>query len=349
MRFFKKYKLITFLILQIIGIRILSFFPEFVEQYYSNGFYTFISKYSRKAFGSIGFSVGDIIYGLIILTLLIQIIRNWKKHTFKRSIIGIFNAISVFYFLFNLMWGLNYYRVPLHQKMNLTYEYTYEDLLEFTDKIIKRVNDLHLEITDDDSLKVNSPYSNQQIYNLSQNSYDNLAIKHPEFTYKHSCVKSSLISAPLSYMGFGGYMNPFSGEAQVNYLLPKYSFPTTTLHEIAHQIGYASESEANFIAYLASINSDDLYFMYAGAVSALRYCLRSIERTHPEKIEEYLRRVNFGILQNFQQSRDFWDSYQTPAEQVFKVFYDNFLKANAQEEGLESYSKFLGLVISYEK
>ena len=142
---------------------------------------------------------------------------------------------------------MNYYRVPLHEKMNLSYEYSYEQLLEFTDRLIDKSNNLHFQITQNDSLKVVNPYSNQQIYEKSQNGYDNLAQKYSEFTYKNHCVKNSLISIPLSYMGFGGYMNPFTGEAQVNALLPKYLFPTTTLHEMSHQIGYASESEANFI------------------------------------------------------------------------------------------------------
>lgn len=335
--------------LQIIAIRILSFFPGLIEKYYSNGFYRILSEYSRKSFGNIGFSAGDIMYGLIVVFLMIQLIKNRKQHTLKSFMIGTLNVISIFYFLFNLMWGLNYYRVPLNEKMNLTYTYTYDELLDFTDKIIERSNTLHLKITGNDSLKVDSPYSNREIFEKSQNGYDNLAKKHPEFIYKNHCVKNSLISLPLTYMGFGGYMNPFSGEAQVNALLPKYAFPTTALHEMAHQIGYASESEANFIGYLASINSDDKYFNYSGTVFALRYCLRSIEKMNPGKLEEILPEINYGILQNFEQSKLFWESYQTPVEKFFEIFYDNFLKINAQEQGLETYSKFVGLLISYQE
>jgi hypothetical protein len=58
-------------------------------------------------------------------------------------------------------------------------------------------------------------------------------------------------------MGFGGYLNPFT-EAQVNYLGPMYSFPMTA-HEMAHQMGYASESECNFIGFLASVKNDNLH------------------------------------------------------------------------------------------
>jgi hypothetical protein len=39
-------------------------------------------------------------------------------------------------------------------------------------------------------------------------------------------------------MGFSGYLNPFTNEAQVNYMM-MYSFPMTTNHEMAHQMGFA--------------------------------------------------------------------------------------------------------------
>jgi len=343
----KKYILIYFLVIQIIAIRILALFPEFIEKYYSSGLYEIISKFLRKILGNIEFSIGDVIYGIVVLFLLYKIIKNRKTITFKNSIIGVINVISVFYFLFHLLWGMNYYRIPLEQKMELSYEYSYQQLLDFTDKVIEKSNNIQLQITQNDSLKVINPYSNQQIYQKTQNAYNRLSAMHPQFTYENQCVKNSLISTLLSYMGFGGYMNPFTGEAQVNALLPKYTFPTTTLHEISHQIGYASESEANFIGYLASVNSDDLYFNYSGNVFALRYCLRNIERINPAILEDYLLKINYGIRLNFEETANFWELYQNPLENFFKIFYHNFLKINAQEEGLESYSKFLGLLISY--
>src|SRR5690554_4932956 len=337
----RKYILVYFLIIQIVVIRIVAFFPEFIEKYYSNGWYKLTSHLSRKILGAIGFSVGDIIYGIVIGYLIYRIIKFRKTITLKSSILAILNGISIFYFLFHLLWGMNYYRVPLHEKMNLSYEYSYETLLEFTDKMIEKSNALHLQMTGNDSLKVVNPYSNHEIYQKTKNGYDNLSLKYPEFTYKNHCVKNSLISVPLSYMGFGGYMNPFTGEAQVNALLPKYTFPTTALHEMSHQIGYASESEANFIGCLASVYSDDSYFKYSGTIFALRYCLRNIEKMNPGKVEELLSEINYGILLNFEESKQFWEHYQTPIERFFRFFYDNFLKANAQQEGLETYSKFV--------
>ena len=39
--------------------------------------------------------------------------------------------------------------------------------------------------------------------------------------------------------------------------------------------------------------------------------------------------------------------YETFIESGFKIFYDNFLKFNRQKDGLESYSKFVNLMVNY--
>jgi hypothetical protein len=151
----------------------------------------------------------------------------------------------------------------------------------------------------------------------------------------------------LTYKGFGGYLNPFTNEAQVNDMGPMYNFPTTTCHEMAHQLGYSSESECNFIGFLASIKNDNLYFQYSGYSFALRYCLRNWKYRNEQVYEQLVITVHPGILANYQESEDFWKEYETFIESGFKIFYDNFLKFNQQKDGLESYSKFVNLMVNY--
>ena len=150
-------------------------------------------------------------------------------------------------------------------------------------------------------------------------------------------------------MGFGGYLNPFTNEAQVNSLGPMYNFPTTTCHEMAHQLGYASESECNFIGFLASVNNDNLYFQYSGYAFALRYCLHNWEIRNPKVLKQLLKTIHPGILKNYQESENFWKQYETFIETGFKIFYDTYLKLNQQKDGLESYSKFVNLMVNYYK
>ena len=347
----KKYILPILLVVQIIVMKTLGFFPEFVETFYSNGIYVWISAFSRTVLGSIPFSVGDVMYFVLTAYLIRKIWKSRKtfRSEWKDNILSVLSFFSVFYFFFHLLWATNYHRENLSDKMNIETDYSDEDLLAFTKKLILKTNALHSQIVKNDSSKVTFPYSQDEIFKMTLSGYDNLAQQYPFFTYKHPSIKKSIISLPLTYMGFAGYLNPFTNEAQVNDKLPMYSFPLTTNHEMAHQIGYASESEANFIGFLASIHNDDLYIRYSGYAFALRYCLGNWEIRNEKILEELLPTVNPGIRKNFKESRDFWAQYETFIEEGFKVFYDKFLKLNQQKDGLDSYSKFVNLIVNYEK
>jgi hypothetical protein len=148
-------------------------------------------------------------------------------------------------------------------------------------------------------------------------------------------------------MGYSGYYNPFTGEAQVNNLIKTYKFPVVSCHEEAHQIGYAAENEANFIATLATINNDDPYIQYSGYIFALRYCVNELARRDIDKYREMLEEINPGILISYKEMRDFWASYKNPFEDFSKLFWDQFLKANNQSRGIMSYSYMVALVVNY--
>lgn len=347
----QKYILPLFLVIQIIFIKILALFPEVVEHYYSNGLYVFTSRMERFVLGQIPFSVGDILYGILIIYLLITVWKTRKtwRNQWKNNLLKVLSGFSIFYFLFHFFWAINYYRLPLFEKMNIKREYTNEDLYAFTEKLIVKTNEIQFQITHNKNQKVTNQYSQNSVFKMSQNGYDILTKTHPFFNYEIPSRKKSLFSLPLTYMGFGGYLNPFTNECQVNYKLPMYSFPIVICHEMAHQIGYASESECNFIGFMACIKNDDLYFQYAAYSSALRYCLENVIIKDEEKFKAFKPTINLGILENYKESDMFWKRYDTIIDKGFHAFYDQYLKANQQKDGLESYSKFVDLLINYYK
>ncbi len=334
--------------------QIISFFPEGIERYYSNGLYPIIAKFSRGTWGNIPFSIGDCLYFLLVFFILKwfwkifksrKIPSNSKNSTSK--FLTVLGALSVFYFLFHFLWALNYYRLPLSEKMNIKTDYSDADLLAFTKKLIIKTNAIQLQITKNTNSKIRFPYTQKQVFEKNLEGYKNLARQYPFFAYSNPSIKKSIISLPLTYMGFGGYLNPFTNEAQVNDLTPMYSFPTTTTHEMAHQMGYASESECNFIGFLASVKNEDTYIQYSGYSLALNYCLSNWQLKNPLILDQLLKTIHPGILKNYQESEDFWKQYQTPIEKGFHLFYDNFLKINQQKEGMESYSRFVDLMVNY--
>jgi hypothetical protein len=352
MHFVKRQNLLPFLLLiQIILIPFLGYFPEVVEQWYSNGFYPFVSKLLRILFGYIPFSVGDVLY-LLLITFGIQWIwtsrKSWKTN-WKKNILKIASCFSVLYFAFHLLWGFNYYRQPLFEKMKIERDYSDADLLVFTKKLIAKTNAVQFQITQNKKEKIVFPYSQEQVFQMNTEGYSNLADQHPFFQYSELSGKKSLFSFPLTYMGFGGYLNPLTNEAQVNYLMPMYHSPTTSCHEMAHQMGYASESECNFIGFMASVKNENLYFKYSGYSFALRYCLANWQIRNESVYKQLLQTVHPGILKNYEESNAFWKSYETPIETGFHLFYDSFLKWNQQKDGMEGYSKFVNLMVNYYK
>lgn len=349
----KKTKVILTLlfILQLVGLRLLAHFPETVERYYSLGVYPLISKIFRYVFGWIPFSVGDLFY-LILIALAIRWVVLHIKSVRKKPIsffLSITATLCIGYAVFNVMWGFNYYRVPLHKTLQINSEYSTEELLTVTNKLIAKANHLHTRLSFSDSGVVEIPYEQHKIFKLSTNGYENLSHRFPTLEYRPKSIKKSGWSLGLTYMGYSGYYNPFTAEAQVNNKIDSYLFPVVVCHEEAHQLGYAAENEANFLAFLASSHNEDVYMQYAGTLFALRYCVNELARQDKALYDEIIKDVHPGILQAYKEMRDFWNSYHTPLENVSKLFFDTFLKANNQERGIKSYSYMVALVVNYDK
>ena len=333
-------------------VQLIAEYPNIIEKYYSKGLYTYISEFLRVIFGWVPFSLGDILYTIIGLIIIKGIFKTLKerKINLKNTFLKTGAIVSIFYFLFHFNWALNYFRTPLFKILNFEkVDYVPNELVDFTKMLIIKTNQVQFSITKNDSIIVENPLNRSQIKETSLLAYKELELKHPQFKIEQSSIKHSLFSIPLTYMGFAGYLNPITNEAQVNSLIPKNNYPSTLCHEIAHQVGIAAESEANFVGYLAAIHSKDTYYNYSGYLTALRYCLFDIYRANPEEFELLKKDINKGILKDMQQSRDFWESYQNWSEKYFKKFYDSFLKVNKQKDGIKGYNKMVSLLMSYYK
>ena len=349
----KKGKIIIALSLlpQYFLIKIVKQYPEFMETYYSLGVFPIISKLLNTTFEWIPFSVGDLLYVALIVYVIRWAIINRKRLKTKPIAwsLDVLSFVSVLYFMFHLCWGFNYYRVPLHTTLHLNPKYTTAELKSVTKKLVIKTNKLHFAITKDYLLKTTFPYTFSELTEISQVGYSQLEKQYPIFKHVGKNTKKSLFSTPLTYMGFSGYVNPFTLEAHINAVMPRNSMPTTIAHEQAHQLGYAAENEANFIGFLASIHNEDPYFIYAGYKFALRYCLIELSKRDSDAYDSILCTINPGILEDFQEAFEFWSTHNNPLEPVFKGFYSHFLKANNQVRGIESYSYVVALLVDYFK
>lgn len=347
----KKGKIIFALSLlpQYFFIKVMKQYPELMEIYYSEGVFPVISKLLNTVFKWIPFSAGDLLYSVLIIFVLRWTIKNLKRFKTEPKAFGldVLSFVSLLYFMFHLCWGYNYYRVPLHTTLDLNPKYTTAQLKSVTNELILKTNTLHFAITKDSLLKTTLPYKFTELTEISQVGYVQLEKVYPNFRHDGQNTKKSIFSTPLTYMGFSGYVNPLTLEAQINAVMPINSMPTTIAHEQAHQLGYAAENEANFIGFLATIHNENTYFNYAGYKFALRYCLLELSKRDSGAYDSVLCTINPGVLEDYQEAFEFWSAYNNPMEPVFKTFYSHFLKANNQVKGIESYSYVVALLVDY--
>ena len=337
------------LIPQILLVQLLAWNPEFVELYYSKGIFPLISRLYRFLLGWIPFSVGDILYFLLGSWFLYFLVKNWRSLWSKRRLRDLFMVLSVAYFTFHIMWGFNYYRLPISDAFGLEESFNKGELVKVSGQFAEACNQYQEAISGDSLQPIKVPYTKKEIFTLAQTGYKALGEANPDLNYRPKSIKPSLFSTLLSYMGYGGYLNPFTQEGQVNRKLPSFRLPVVSAHEIAHQVGYSAENEANFLGYLASMNTSDSYAKYSGVTFGLSHCLAQLQVIDSTAYKQVVSTLNPGVKKNFNEAREFWLSYQNPLEPVFQSAFDTFLKANRQEEGMASYSRVVGLMIAYHR
>jgi hypothetical protein len=297
--------------------------------------------------------VGDIFYiaagAWLIYNTYHFIRRIIKKQAdrqyLKRIGINFLTTVLAVYVAFNLLWGLNYNRRGIDYQLKL-------DSLNYTDKDLKDVAMLI-------SFKMNElqPVSarhrrtfkkKKTLFSTAVSAYKNLNKQTPFIEYSFPSVKPSLFSYLGNYLGFTGYYNPFTGEAQVNTTVPLFVRPFTTCHEIGHQLGYAKESEANFSAYLSATASKDTSFMYSVYFEMFAYTSRYLY--YADSV--YLKRImqdglSQGVKNDFKELREFYNRYENPFETAIDRLYSQYLKANQQPTGKLSYSEVVAMLIAY--
>lgn len=347
---FERFIAISLIVTVIVG-QLFSFFPPLTQQFYTEGFFVISSRLLHFILGWIPFSVGDCLYVLVGVLVLRRIFKLIKKNSLKKGILWfkLFLLVSSFYVFFQWMWGFNYSKVSLHEQFHISSEYTTEELVEISEKLLHKTNSLQLKITGNESTKVEFPSDFNQMKNDVYKAFTSFENDTTiQLLPKTQNLKKSLISGPLTYMGFSGYINPFTNEAQVNSWIPASKWYVTSTHEIAHQLGYAKENEANFIAtYVCTQQEENLAMQYAGYNFALRYCLGDLYYRNRDQFEYFYNCIHPGIIAEYQANNEFWEYYDNALEPLFKLIYGSYLVANDQPDGLETYSYVTALIVNH--
>lgn len=310
--------------------------PQWIERLYSIRLYPKIFAVRQAYFDLFPFSVGDLIYLLLFLWLINQL-KNLFRSSLRQGLYNLFAGSVILFLWFKISWGLNYNRLPLHTKMSGTKTYSEEDLIQMTTFFANTSNLLYHKINPTDSTAVKI---NDTPHELIQR-----IVKDPVFDDQNRKVKISLFSLPLLYMGFTGYLNPLTLEAQVNSYIPSLSLPLTITHEMAHQDGYAAEDEANYIGFVQLYNHSDSDLQFAANLFGYRYCMAELYKINPKNALSIRQSLHPGVQKNITEIRNFWRAHKNPFQPLFKQSYDAYLKANRQSKGIQSYNGVVALMI----
>jgi len=353
-RLMKSWSWVLLIILTIL-IKWVSWYPGWVERNYSQGVYPLISKVQRFLFGWMPFSFGDLFYAFLILVILYKSFQFFKviiKRRFNRQylVAGLQQIIFFFLFIyvfFNLLWGLNYNRQGIAYQLDLKVKpYTLTDLDTLTSVIQNRVNYYAQFVTEQQRDSFNRK---KDLFNSAEEAYKEVAKKYSFLAYQPKSLKPSMYSYLGNYLGFQGYYNPFSGEGQVNTTVPRFLEPYVTTHEVAHQLGYGKENEANFVGFLACRSYNSNAFRYSVYYDMYRYALGEVYSRDTALAKSFQQKAHPQVIKDQQEFRDFYRRYKNPIEPVIMWGYGQFLKANNQPAGKWSYNEVVAWLIAYYK
>jgi hypothetical protein len=353
-RLMKSWSWVLLIVLTIL-IKWVSWYPGWVERNYSQGIYPLIAKVQRFLFGWIPISIGDLFYGflgLVVIYKTFQLFKTIFRRRFNRGYLtgGLQQIIFFFLFMyvfFNLFWGLNYDRRGIAYQLGLDVKpYTVADLDTLTIAMQSRVNYYAEFVTE---AQRDSFDQKRRLFNSSYEAFESVEEKYPFLKYRTKSIKPSIFSYLGNYLGFQGYYNPFSGEAQVNTTVPRFLEPFVTTHEIAHQLGFGKENEANFVGYLACRYYPSNAFRYSVYLDMYRYSVGEMMLRDTAKARQFQLKRHPQVAKDVQEFYSFYRKYKNPVNPIVMWGYGQFLKANNQPAGKNSYNEVIAWLIAYYK
>ncbi len=357
MKFQKKLIVIVFLLVVCLFIHFFSTSAERVENNYSLTIYPFIATKFRIILGWIPFSIGDILWLVLIIFLIKQffyllrfvLIKKQRVLTKEKALQFVYSFLiltTIFYIFFNIFWGINYNRQGIAKQLKLPLkEYSVAELKTINGLLVQKINESKQSLVRNKTAYPNT----HELFVMTKNAYKNVAKKLPFLEYRSPSIKTSMWGWVGNYTGFLGYYNPATGEAQVNTTVPKFTQPFTACHEVAHQLGYAKEMEANFVGYLAAASSTDTIFQYAVYTDLFTYANKTLYFADSSSAFYYRRLLLSSVLDDYKERRKFNLAHTSFIEPIFRSAYGFFLISNQQPNGIFSYDEVTGFIIAYYK
>lgn len=334
-----------------------SAFPTLIDTYYSKGINKWWVQKLSQLTALFPFSIFELlIYSAIIVSIaaiilyskqLIQNHKKWRSLTF-RFLLNLLAILSIGYSIFILFWGINYDRPSLEADFLLTSEgHSKEELIALYEQLIQQTNEARTNTRENEQGVFIANGSYHDIFKRAPIGYENAAQTYPVLSGTYGLAKPILASKLMNYTNITGIYSPFTAEANVNVAVPDSTLLFTTMHEMAHQRGYASENEANFIAFLTCIHHTDPDFIYAGYLSALNYTNVALAKVDYESLIQLNEQLSDEVRRDMRYLNEFWAQYEGKVEETFNAMNETYLTLNGVKDGVRSYGRVVDLLLAY--
>lgn len=394
----KRTKILIGIWLGIILINLLAWCSSgFCDGYVTHLFPVWVNTYGRLT-GIFPFSVGEWMLYLAVLYItvnLILCIPAWFLHTRRRGkkLLAWLAVTPWFVTLVCVLMTLNctilYHCTTLKAQLWETVreqedgtegevEASLEQLIALREKIVINCNRLSKEMPRDGQgyivYEVSAGENGQDAFGTGTITaeYDSLASEailamhgiadeFPRLSGYYPNPKPLAASWFFSQQYMCGYYFPFSMEANYNDMMYLMNIPYTICHELSHLKGYIYEDEANFLAYLACVESGNALFEYSGYLGVLYYVdsdvRKALESCGQTAYYEQLTPIDEQVyLDNCFLTPEAWSEVEKQSfldtelvEQASDAFLEANLTLNGVEDGTLSYSRVVELLLLYDK
>ena len=320
---------------------------DFAEVY-SEGISSYIRRFLALLTFAFPFSITEALVFILPLAAAVLLISalvmhfKYKKKAVSLYFVNLFTVILLLASLFINSFGICYKRYDLADKMELDVrDISSEDVFRtaaIMSALAERVSPSVIYNSDGSS---HMPYDFRTMHEKIKAGYEKTLYNVPHVF----SVKPVALSEPWTYTHISGMYMPLTGESNVNVNYPDFVITFSTAHEMAHQMGYASEDEANFLAFLACLNSGDDYLVYSAALNAVDYLFSDLGGIASGFIMDNLDVCSRGELGAY--SAFFAKYRNSKASVVTSEINDSYLKSLGVTDGVQNYSKVSELIVAY--
>ncbi len=290
----------------------------------------------------------------VIVVLMILLILKVSKGTLRQMVrltLSMLAVLSFFFSSFVLGFSAGYRGSSLAKKLGLDRQKVSAEELDATARVLLAgLNEVLPEIHFRYGSSSVMPYTIKDMNQKLQEAYADAADTYSFLPTFYSSVKQIVLSEPMTYTHISGVYTYFTGESNLNVNFPDYTLPYTAAHELAHQRGIAREDEANFIAFLICLESDDPYIRYSGYMGVYEYVISALYKADKDRYQALLQETNLAFRYEMIAYNDFFDKYkENVAADVSGAINNSYLQSQGQTAGSKSYGMVVDLTVAYYK